>query len=97
MKKLITTCLLGSAMVMTGCATQTALITKSQQENPAYTKSQSFYISGIAQQKTVDASEVCGGADKVAKVQSLQTGKDVALSIVTLGIYTPRTANVYCK
>ncbi|OOR93875.1 lipoprotein bor [Moraxella caviae] len=93
---------LGAALLLSGCATQTALVNSSPKLNnapqtAAYSKSQSFYVSGIGQQKTIDAAEVCNGADKVAKVSSSQQPKDILLGLVTLGIYTPRTAEVFCR
>lgn len=97
MKKLAMIGLLSLATILSGCATQTALIRDTKQTTPTYSKSQSFFISGIGQEKTVNASEVCGGAEKVATVQSKAEPKDVLLSIVTLGIYTPHTATVYCR
>ncbi|MBT0569840.1 hypothetical protein KIK84_05845 [Curvibacter sp. CHRR-16] len=51
----------------------------------------------MGQKKTVDAAQVCGGADKVKGVAVEESAGNVLLSIVTLGIYTPRTARVYCK
>ena len=97
MKKLMTTALMGSVLLASGCATQTGLIQPTQQVTPTYSKSQTFFISGIGQEQTVNAAEVCGGAAKVAKIQTIQEPMDVALSLVTIGIYTPRTAKVYCK
>lgn len=97
MKKLMTTALMGSVLLASGCATQTGLIQPTQQVTPTYSKSQTFFISGIGQQQTVNAAQVCGGAAKVAKIQTIQEPKDIALALVTLGIYTPRTAKVYCK
>jgi hypothetical protein len=44
----------------------------------------------------VDAAKVCGGADKVSRVEVQETFPNVLLSIVTFGIYTPREARVYC-
>lgn len=89
--------LLGSLLVMTGCATQTAHL-KSNAVNPiAKAETHKFYLSGIGQEQTVDASRVCGGAHRVAKVESKLDTKDVLLGVVTLGIYTPRTATVYCQ
>lgn len=86
-----------AAALMTGCATQTTLVNGGGQAVPAYQKSQTFFISGIGQEQTVNAAQVCGGAHNVAKVQSAWEPKDIAFSVVTLGIYTPRTAKVYCK
>lgn len=97
MKKLITAALMGSVVLASGCATQTGLVQPTQQVTPTYSKSQTFFISGIGQEQTVNAAEVCGGAANVAKVQTIQEPKDIALSLVTIGIYTPRTAKVYCK
>ncbi len=37
-----------------------------------------------------------GGADKVAMVQSHVTFLDGFLGAITFGIYTPRSARVYC-
>lgn len=97
MKKIITTVLMGSALLASGCATQTALIQPAQQVTPTFSKSQSFFIGGIGQTQSVNAAEVCGGAANVAKVQTIQSPTDVALGVVTFGIYTPRTAKVFCK
>lgn len=97
MKKLLTTAVIGAALLASGCATQTGLIQPTQNVTPEYNKSQTFFISGIGQQQTVDAAEVCGGSQNVAKIQTVQEPKDIALSLVTFGIYTPRTAKVFCK
>ncbi|PNK60830.1 Bor family protein [Psychrobacter sp. FDAARGOS_221] len=97
MRKLLTSAMLGSVLLASGCATQTATLQPTQAATPSMTTSHSFYIGGIGQEKTVDAAQVCGGASNVTKVQTMQTGKEVLLSVVTLGIYTPRTAQVYCK
>ncbi|WP_261862727.1 Bor family protein [Psychrobacter sp. JCM 18900] len=51
----------------------------------------------MGQEQTVNAAEVCGGAQNVAKVQTVQEAKDIALGLVTFGIYTPRTAKVFCR
>ncbi|MCL1623464.1 Bor family protein [Moraxella sp. Tifton1] len=97
MKKLATVGLLSLATILSGCAAQTALIRDTNKTTPAYSQSQSFFIGGIAQEKTIDAAKVCGGADKVASVQSKDEPKDLLLSIVTLGIYSPKTSTVYCR
>lgn len=95
MKKIVSLAVL--AAVMTGCAAQTTLVHGGAKATPTYQKSQPFFVSGIGQQKTVNAAEVCQGAHNVAKVESKLEPKDAVLGFVTLGIYTPRTAKVYCK
>lgn len=95
MNKLLTAFVATS--LLAGCATQTANVRSTANTTPNYSKSQSFFIGGIGQEKQVDAHSVCGGEQNVAKVESIQTPKDIGLSFLTLGIYTPRTANVYCR
>jgi len=51
----------------------------------------------VALQVLLCPANICGGADKVAKVQSKLEPKDLFFGIITLGIYTPHTANVYCQ
>ena len=55
-----------------------------------------FFVSGIGQKKTVDAAKICGGAKIVcaAKPVALING---LLGFITLGIYTPLEARVYCS
>lgn len=96
MKKALISALVGASL-LTACATQTGVVRNTANATPTYSKSQSFFIAGIGQEKQIDAHAVCGGEQNVAKVETIQTPKDVGLAIITLGIYTPRTANVYCR
>ena len=87
------------ALLLSGCATQTYYVNDNRggnKTNPEQEISQPFFVSGIAQQRTMDAAEICGGAEKVAKVESKLNFLDGLLGFITLGIYTPRTAMVYC-
>ena len=84
-------------LVLSGCATQTYLINGDSVTEPDEEKSEHFFVSGIGQKKTVNAAQVCGGADKVIKVEAEQTFLDGFLGAITWGIYTPRTSRVYCK
>ena len=48
--------------------------------------------------KTVDAAkEACGGAENVVKTETQQTFVNGLLGFITLGIYTPLEARVYCS
>lgn len=94
MKKLAIT--LVAAAALTGCVTQTATLRHATRSTDNVTTHE-FFLGGVGQEKNVDAAAVCGGADKVAKVQSKLEVKDVLLGAVTLGIYTPRTAVVSCR
>ena len=55
----------------------------------------SFFVSGIGQ--TVDAAKICGGAENVVKTETQQTFVNGLLGFITLGIYTPLEARVYCS
>jgi hypothetical protein len=57
---------------------------------------QDFYLAGIGQVKEIDLKEVCG-SKKPEWVQTQFSGKDVILGLITMGIYTPRTVDIYCK
>lgn len=59
-------------------------------------KGQSFFIHGLGQGKTVKAAEVCGGEDKIYKIETKQTFVNGLLGFLTFWIYTPRQARVYC-
>jgi hypothetical protein len=90
--------ILAASLVMAGCANQRFNVSGDVAgTSPKVEDSQTFWLDGIGQAKTVDAAQVCGGAAKVLGVGVEQTGTDVLLGLVTLGIYTPRTARVYCK
>ncbi|KHA61511.1 lipoprotein bor [Vibrio variabilis] len=85
------------SVLATGCAQQTFVMSKEETSKPTTTQSHHFFIDGLAQKKEVDAAGTCGSADKVAKVEVQKTFVNGLLEFVTLGIYTPREARVYCK
>ena len=94
MKKLMM--VLFTAVAVSGCAQQTFKINEGIADTKAQETRQSFFVNGIGQSKTIDAALVCGGADKVIRTEVQESGMDVLLRVVTLGIYTPREARVYC-
>lgn len=65
---------------------------------PTREVSHDFVLAGIGQSETVNASLAChGDLEKVVRVEVQQTPLDGAMAALTLGIYTPRTARVYCN
>ena len=86
------------ALLITGCAQQTFAISKqtgsgsTKKHHPSH-----FFVSGIGQKKTVDAAKICGGAENVVKTETQQTFVNGLLGFITLGIYTPLEARVYCS
>ena len=64
---------------------------------PKETITHHFFVSGIGQKKTVDATKICGGAENVVKTETQQTIVNGLLGFIALGIYTPLEARVYCS
>ena len=71
--------------------------TNRQRVAPKETITHHFFVSGIGQKKTVDAAKICGGAENVVKTETQQTFVNGLLGFITLGIYTPLEARVYCS
>ncbi|MCY4472074.1 MAG: Bor family protein [Kistimonas sp.] len=95
MKKLVSLTFL--VAILSGCASQSlTLRPRASGDFPDQEVSQDFFISGLLQKKHLDAAAVCGTADKVARVETVETPTNVVLSMLTFGLYTPRTVRVYC-
>ena len=85
------------ALLITGCPTD---VYCSKQTGSSSTKENhhpSFLRFGIGQKKTVDAAKICGGAENVVKTEAANIRKCVPTGFITLGIYTPLEARVYCS
>ncbi|WP_017800547.1 Bor family protein [Winslowiella toletana] len=95
MKKFLATAVF--ALLLTGCAQQSFVLKQNQTSAPKQVTTHHFFVSGIGQKKTLDAAAICGGQDKVARVETQQTFVNGLLGVVTFGIYTPREARVYCS
>ena len=83
------------ALLITGCAQQTFTV----QNKPAASNEHhpSFLRFWNWVKKTVDAAKICGGAENVVKTETQQTFVNGLLGFITLGIYTPLEARVYCS
>lgn len=84
------------ALALTGCATQSYTINGGAMADPDKEVMQNFFVAGIGQTQEMDAAEICGGADKIAKVESEMSFLNGLLGAISYGIYTPRQAKVYC-
>ena len=86
-------------LFLVSCASQVFLVNSSAKisdskldmDQPSH-----FFISGLGQQDIVDASEFCGGSDKVGKIETQITFINGLLAFATIGIYTPYQYRVYC-
>ncbi|HEY8279398.1 MAG TPA: Bor family protein [Bdellovibrionota bacterium] len=63
---------------------------------PNYEDSKSFFLLGIIGEHDVNISEVCG-KNGARQMQSQRTFLDGFLTVITLGIYAPKTAKVWCE
>lgn len=93
MKKLLLPLLV--ALSLGACSTQSVLI-NGQQGRLAKTEAQTFFVSGIGQTQVLNAAAVCGGADRVAKVERVESPLNWLMETVTMGVYSPNNAKVYC-
>ncbi len=88
----------GLAVALAGCATVT--ITPNGQSklttSPTYENKQAFFLVGLIGERHVDVQAICQGRG-VRQMQTVDTFSDRLLGLVTLGIYTPRTARVWCE
>ena len=88
------------ALLITGCAQQTFTVqNKPAAVAPKETITHHFFVSGIGQKKKLSmaAAKICGGAENVVKTETQQTFVNGLLGFITLGIYTPLEARVYCS
>ena len=86
------------ALLITGCTQQTFTISK--QTGSSSTKGNHhhhFFVSGIGRRKLSMQPKICGGAENVVKTETQQTFVNGLLGFITLGIYTPLEARVYCS
>lgn len=84
------------AVLLTGCAAQRIETTQNQYlRAPAYTGTNHFIFWGLRQIKTRDAKEVCGD-NNVLAVQTSTSFWDGVATVATVGIYAPKTYEIYC-
>ncbi|MDZ5641694.1 Bor family protein [Enterobacter sp. A103] len=93
MKKLI---IFVVAAILSGCAKQTFKINDDIAEKSVLETKQIFFVQGIGQAQTIDAAAICGGSDKIIRTEVQESGMDVFLRVISIGIYTPREVRVYC-
>lgn len=82
-------------LALSACTTQTALI-NGQSGTLTKEEMQTFFVSGLGQTQSMNASEICGGPDKVVKVERTTSFINGLLGMLSQGIYSPQDAKVYC-
>ena len=86
------------ALLIAGCAQQTftvqnkpAAVAPKENHHPSFLR---FFWVG---EENCRYSQSCGGAENVVKTETQQTFVNGLLGFITLGIYTPLEARVYCS
>ena len=90
-------CWLLCLAIALGCSTVTVRPSGDERDSsdPTWQERQKFYWLGLSGESHIDVTRVCAGRD-VTQMQTQQTVGDWFLGLVTLGIYAPRTAKVWC-
>lgn len=91
-------CLVALVVVATGCYSVTARPNGGAKDtsNPTFEQRQDFYFWGLKGESHIDTKAVCG-RKQAAQMQSQATFMDGLLTVVTLGIYSPESARVWCS
>ena len=90
--------LLATALVMTGDAQQTFTVqTNRQQQHQRKPMPIISSVSGIGQKEKLSMQPKFVAAENVVKTETQQTFVNGLLGFITLGIYTPLEARVYCS
>jgi hypothetical protein len=90
--------LLPLIMCLTVCACSTqSVVLQNGPHNLKQEEMQHFFVSGLGQTQNMNAAQVCGDAQRVTKVERVDTFLNGFLGLLSQGIYTPSTAKVYCN
>jgi len=63
---------------------------------PHYEETKQFFLWGIIGEHRVNTKEICG-EKQVVQMQTKFSAMNVLYSTLTLGLYLPRTAKVWCQ
>lgn len=62
---------------------------------PNFQERQDFYLWGLVGESHINTQKVCPNG--TSQIQSQLTFVDGLLNVITLGIYSPQSARVWCK
>jgi len=98
MRKALNLTLIILTLTLSGCAAVT--ITESGQPDfkyrPHYEESKHFFLWGLFGEHHINVTEICTDLP-VKQMQTKYSALDVLYSTLTLGLYLPRTAKVWCQ
>ena len=87
------------ALLLTGCLTQTIRFDEKERDyrDPQFSEMKDYFLWGVfPRYHEIDVVKMCGGKEP-QQIQSRTTGLDYVLTLVTLGIYAPRNARIWCE
>ena len=92
--------LLGLALCLSTAACSTVTIRDQGKQKltsePTWEKSENFFFWGLSGTTHINVDEICN--NRVAsQMQAERTFVDGLLGLITIGIYSPRTARVWCE
>lgn len=89
--------IVASVILLTGCYAVTSRPEGGYQvaTEPTFEQRQDFYLWGLVGESHINTQQVCSGS-AVTQLQSKVTPVDALLGLITLGIYAPESAKVWC-
>ncbi len=96
MKKIIQLAMV--TLLMTACSSVTVRTDglKETHEPPTFEKRYSYWWWGLRGEYDINVRQVCKGHG-IDQIQAVDTISDSLLQLITAGIYSPRTAKIWCK
>ena len=87
-----------TVFLLSACNTVTTVPNGSvkRTSKPTFQARQNYFLFGLIGENHIDVKKVCG-AKPATQMQSQDTFGNVLLRLITLGIYSPRTAKVWCQ
>lgn len=94
MKKILIICIIS---ILCACSTVNMNFNDTRAARlPTFEGKNQFFFGGIGQEKNIDADIVCGKRG-VNSVKTYYSFADVLVSLITSGIYTPQSYELYCQ
>ena len=87
----------GVLLSISACSTVTVVPTGEAKltSKASYEESKPFFLWGLAGEHHINVLDVCNNQEPL-QMQSQKTFSDGVFGLITLGIYTPHTAKVWC-
>jgi len=87
------------AVLATSCGTVTfknSSVNILKDTPPSYEQSKNYFLGGLIGTNNINVEEVCENKTAV-QFQSVKTPIDILFGVITAGIYSPKTAKVWCQ